>query len=130
MPEVVAAIIKRDECFLACQRPPEKARGLLWEFPGGKVEPGESREEAIIRECREELGITLVPESVFTEVTHHYPDLTVHLTFFLCSLPEGEPVPLEHHAIRWAAPGDLAALPFCPADRGIVDMLTEKSGKK
>lgn len=123
MLEVVAAIIKRDGRILACQRPPEKARGLLWEFPGGKVEPGESREDAIIRECREELGITLVPESIFTEVTHHYPDLTVHLTFFLCSLPEGEPVPLEHHAVLWALPGELARLPFCPADRGVADML-------
>lgn len=130
MPEVVAAIIERDGRILACQRPPEKARGLLWEFPGGKVEPGESREEAIIRECREELGITLVPEAIFTEVTHHYPDLTVHLTFFLCSLPEGEPIPLEHHAILWAAPRELADLPFCPADRGVADMLIEKSGKK
>lgn len=130
MPEVVAAIIKRDGRILACRRPPHKARGLLWEFPGGKVEPGETPEEAIVRECREELGITLVPQSVFTEVTHHYPDLTVHLTFFLCSLPQGEPVPLEHDAIRWSAPEELADLPFCPADRGVADMLCPKSGKK
>ena len=130
MPEVVAAIIKRDGRILACRRPPHKARGLLWEVPGGKVEPGETPEEAIVRECREELGITLVPQSIFTEVTHHYPDLTVHLTFFLCSLPPGEPVPLEHDAIRWAAPEELADLPFCPADRGVADMLCPKSGKK
>lgn len=130
MPEVVAAIIKRDGRILTCRRPPHKARGLLWEFPGGKVEPGETPEEAIVRECREELGITLVPQSVFTEVTHHYPDLTVHLTFFLCSLPQGEPVPLEHDAIRWSAPEELADLPFCPADRGVADMLCPKSGKK
>ena len=77
--EVVAALIWEGSRFLICQRPRHKARGSLWEFVGGKVEPGESKEEALIRECREELSITVQPGEVFMEVTHTYPDLTVHL---------------------------------------------------
>ena len=68
--EVVAALIWRGDRFLACQRPAHKARGLLWEFVGGKVEPGETKEEALIRECREELGVTVRVGEVFTELTH------------------------------------------------------------
>ena len=91
MTEVVAALIWRGNRFLACQRPAHKARGLLWEFVGGKLEPGETREQALIRECREELDITVVPRDIFMEVTHEYPDLTVHLTLFNADLPHGEP---------------------------------------
>ena len=82
MTEVVAALIWQGERFLACQRPPHKARGLLWEFVGGKVEPGETREQALIRECREELGVLVQVGEIFMELTHKYPDLTVHLTLF------------------------------------------------
>ena len=89
--EVVAALIWRGDRFLACQRPAHKARGLLWEFVGGKVEPGETKEEALVRECREELGVTVRVGEVFTELTHVYPDLTVHLTLFHAAIPEGEP---------------------------------------
>ena len=83
MTEVVAALIWDGDRFLICQRPAHKARGLLWEFVGGKVEPGETKEDALIRECREELDITLSVGDVFMEVTHEYPDLTVHLTCLL-----------------------------------------------
>ncbi|MBE5778935.1 MAG: (deoxy)nucleoside triphosphate pyrophosphohydrolase [Clostridiales bacterium] len=130
MLEVVAAILKRDDRILICQRPAHKARALQWEFPGGKVESGETREEALIRECREELDICLKPESIFTEVTHQYPDLTVHLTFFLCSLPSGEPRALEHHQIRWATPEEFSSVDFCPADKGVADLICRKTGKK
>ena len=99
--EVVAALIWRGDRFLACQRPAHKARGLLWEFVGGKVEPGETKEEALVRECREELGVTVRVGEVFTELTHVYPDLTVRLTLFHAAIPEGEPQKLEHNDLRW-----------------------------
>ena len=91
MTEVVAALIWDKDKFMICQRPAHKARGLLWEFVGGKVEPGETKEQALIRECQEELAVTLDVDEVFMDVIHEYPDLTVHLTlfhsgFFLCLL--------------------------------------------
>ena len=91
--EVVAALLWQGDRFLACQRPAHKARGLLWEFVGGKVEPGESKQEALIRECQEELGVTVSVGEVYLEVTHAYPDLTIHLTLFQASLLEGTPQP-------------------------------------
>ena len=101
MTEVVAALIWDADRFLACQRPAHKARGLLWEFVGGKVEAGETKEAALIRECQEELGVTVAVEDVFMEVTHEYPDLTVHLTLFNARIAEGVPRKLEHNDIRW-----------------------------
>ena len=80
--EVVAALIWDQDRFMICQRPAHKARGLLWEFVGGKVEPGETREQALIRECQEELAVTLNVGEVIMDVVHEYPDLTVHLTLF------------------------------------------------
>ena len=126
MTEVVAALIWRGERFLACQRPAHKARGLLWEFVGGKVESGETPEQALIRECREELDITVVPRDVFMEVTHEYPDLTVHLTLFNAELPQGEPRALEHNALRWITVEEIDALAFCPADEEILERLKRK----
>ena len=104
MTEVVAALIWKGDQFMVCQRPAHKARGLLWEFVGGKVEPGETREEALVRECREELAVTVSVGDVFMEVTHQYPDLTVHLTLFHASILQGEPQMLEHHDIRYITP--------------------------
>lgn len=124
--EVVAALIWRGERFLACQRPAHKARGLLWEFVGGKVEPGETQEEALIRECREELAVTVVPRDIFMEVTHKYPDLTVHLTLFNAELPEGEPQALEHNDLRWVTVAEMDELPFCPADEEILERLKQQ----
>ena len=121
--EVVAALIWRGERFLACQRPAHKARGLLWEFVGGKVEPGETREDALVRECREELAVTVVPRDIFMEVTHVYPDLTVHLTLFNADLPEGEPKALEHNDVRWITVNEIDGLQFCPADEEILERL-------
>ncbi len=126
MTEVVAALIWREERFLACQRPSHKARGLLWEFVGGKVESGETREQALIRECREELDITVVPRDIFMEVTHEYPDLTVHLTLFNADLPQGEPKALEHNALRWITVDEIDQLAFCPADEEILERLKRK----
>lgn len=126
MTEVVAALIWRGERFLACQRPAHKARGLLWEFVGGKVEPGETREQALIRECREELDVTVTPRDIFMEVTHEYPDLTVHLTLFNADLPQGEPRALEHNDLRWITVEEIDQLAFCPADKEILERLKHK----
>ncbi len=121
--EVVAALLWQGDRFLACQRPAHKARGLLWEFVGGKVEPGESKQEALIRECQEELGVTVSVGEVYLEVTHAYPDLTIHLTLFQASLLEGTPQPLEHRQLRWITPAEIPEYPFCPADEVILEKL-------
>ena len=123
MTQVVAALIWAEDKFLICQRPAHKARGLLWEFVGGKVEPGESREQALIRECREELAVTVNVGQVFMEVTHAYPDLTVHLTLFHASIAEGTPQLLEHNDIRWITPVEIPQYEFCPADQAILARL-------
>ena len=120
MTQVVAALIWQGDRFLACQRPAHKARGLLWEFVGGKVEPGETREEALIRECREELDVTIAVDEIFMEVDHVYPDLTVHLTLFNASIADGIPQKLEHHDIRWINVEEIDQYPFCPADEEIL----------
>ena len=125
MTDVVAALIWEGDRFLACQRPAHKARGLLWEFVGGKVEPGESLEDALIRECREELDITVAPRDVFIEVIHEYPDLTVRLTLFNAAIAEGKPKALEHHDIRWITVQEIDGLAFCPADEEILKKLKE-----
>lgn len=89
MTEVVAALIWDGDRFMACQRPAHKARGLKWEFVGGKVEAGETKEQALIRECREELDVLVRPGDVFMDVVHEYPDLTVHLTLFHATIKAG-----------------------------------------
>ena len=123
MTDVVAALIWEGDRFLACQRPANKARGLLWEFVGGKVEPGETPEEALIRECREELDITIAPRDIFMEVIHAYPDLTVRLILFNASIAEGTPRALEHNDIRWITTAQIDELEFCPADEEILKKL-------
>ena len=124
--EVVAALIWQGDRFLACQRPPEKARGLLWEFVGGKVEAGESGPEALVRECREELDVTLKVGAAFMDVTHAYPDLTVHLTLYEAEIEKGEPRMIEHHAIRWIKVEEMDTLDFCPADQVFLDEIRKK----
>ncbi len=125
MTEVVAALIWQGGKFMICQRPAHKARGLLWEFVGGKVEPGETKEQALIRECREELAVTLSVGEVFMDVIHEYPDLTVHLTLFHASIAAGEPQKLEHNDIRWITPREIPDYDFCPADVEILAKLRE-----
>ena len=125
MTEVVAALIWDGDRFMACQRPPHKARGLLWEFVGGKVEPGETKEEALIRECREELAVELAVGDIFMDVVHEYPDLTVHLTLFHASIASGTPQKLEHHDIRWLTVDEIDNYAFCPADDEILERLKE-----
>ena len=129
MTEVVAALIWRGEKFMICQRPAHKARGLLWEFVGGKVEAGETKEEALIRECQEELAARLLVGEVFMDVTHEYPDLTVHLTLFHATIAEGEPQKLEHNDIRWITPQEIPNYEFCPADTEILEKIIERCKK-
>ena len=125
MTEVVAALIWDENRFLACQRPAHKARGLLWEFVGGKVEPGETKEQALIRECQEELAVTVAVQDVFMEVDHVYPDLTVHLTLFNASISEGVPQKIEHNDLRWITVEEIDQYEFCPADEEILRRLNE-----
>ena len=123
MIEVVAALIWDGDRFLICQRPENKARGLLWEYVGGKVELGETKQEALIRECREELGVTITVGDVFMDVVHEYPDITVHLTLFHASIAEGKICLLEHNAIAWITPDEIPDYDFCPADQDINERI-------
>lgn len=125
MTEVVAALIWNKDKFMICQRPAHKARGLLWEFVGGKVEQGETKAQALIRECREELAVTLSIGDVFIDVVHEYPDLTVHLTLFNAAILEGIPKKLEHNDIKWITPSEISNYEFCPADVEILKKITE-----
>ena len=127
--EVVAALVWRDGKFMICQRPEHKARGLLWEFVGGKVEAGETKEAALVRECREELDVLLAVGDVFMDVVHEYPDLTVHLTLFDTTIAQGEPKMLEHHDIRWITPEEIPDYEFCPADEEILKKIIERQGR-
>ena len=125
--EVVAALIWQGERFMICQRPAHKARGLLWEFVGGKVEPGETKEAALIRECREELGVTVAVGDLYMELTHVYPDLTVHLSLFHAVITEGTPTLLEHNDLRWITRREIPDYAFCPADEEILRRLTAEA---
>lgn len=120
MTDVVAALIWDGDRFLACQRPAHKARGLLWEFVGGKTEPGESHCDALIRECREELNITVAVGDVFMEVVHEYPDLTVRLILFNAKIIDGTITLLEHNDAKWLLPSEIPNYDFCPADKDIL----------
>lgn len=126
MTEVVAALIWDNHRFLACQRPAHKSRALLWEFVGGKVEPGEGREDALVRECMEELGITVKPLDVFMEVTHEYPDITIHLTLYNAVITGGTIQLLEHKDARWLMPDEIPRYAFCPADKVILERIMQR----
>ncbi len=123
--EVVAALIRQNDRFMICQRPANKKRALLWEFVGGKVEPGETKEAALIRECMEELAVTVAPQSIFMDVTHEYPDITVHLTLFNAVITNGIPQKLEHNDIRFITVDEIPQYEFCPADVEILSKIKE-----
>lgn len=123
MTDVVAALIWQEGRFMICQRPAHKARGLLWEFVGGKTEPGETMEDALIRECREELDITVSVGDIFTQVIHEYPDILIRLTLFHCTIAEGTPSLLEHNDLKWILPEEIPQFDFCPADKDILELI-------
>lgn len=125
MVEVVASLIWKNGKFMICRRPAHKARGLLWEFVGGKVEPGETKEQALVRECREELAVTVAVQDEFMSLVHEYPDITIHLTVFNASIAEGVPQLLEHNDIRWIPPKEIKNYDFCPADNKILEKIAE-----
>ena len=121
MTEVVAALIKRDNKFLICQRPRNKARALLWEFVGGKVEQGESREDALKRECKEELDVDIIVGKLFMKVVHEYPDITIGLSLFEADIDEGQEIKLlEHVDAKWITAEEIDEYEFCPADEDIL----------
>ena len=125
MVEVVAALIWDNDKFMICQRPAHKGNGLLWEFVGGKVEAGETLQEALIRECQEEMNIKVAVGNIFAEANHVYPDISVHITFFNAEIVEGIPQKLEHNDIRWITPEEIPNYDFCKAD---IDMLEKIKG--
>jgi len=124
---VVAALIRDSSGkFLICQRPAHKARALLWEFVGGKVEKGESPTDALIRECHEELAVTVAPTEVFADLVHEYEDITVHLTLFLATIAQGTPQKLEHNDIQWVTAKQMQTYDFCPADYTILQKIAKQ----
>jgi mutator protein MutT len=120
---VAAAIIRKDGNILLTKRPANVHLADLWEFPGGKVEPGESLEAALRRELREELGIEAHVVDEFYATTHHYPTKSVELHFFNCTITNGEPRAIEVAELRWVKPGELHAFEFPEADRELVERL-------
>lgn len=126
--EVVAALLWREDRFLICRRPLHKARGLLWEFVGGKVEAEETKEQALVRECREELGVLTDVKEEFMQVLHEYPDITVRLTVFHAFITEGEPQNLEHPELKWILPEEIPLYDFCPADESILAEIQARFG--
>ena len=128
--DVVAALLWEKDKFLIAQRPATKARGLLWEFVGGKAEAGESLPQALIRECKEELDVTVGVGPQFMQVTHEYPDILIRLTLFHAIIPEGFPKALEHNEIRWIHPSEIDQYQFCPADADILKEIKRMYGSK
>lgn len=126
MIQVVAALIRQGDKFMIFQRPENKTRAFEWEFVGGKAEKGETLEQALIRECREEIGVTVKVGSVFAEVDHEYPDITIHLTVFNAEIAEGTPQRLEHNDIRCITPDEIPQYEFCPADKDILKKIREE----
>ncbi|MDI9494152.1 MAG: (deoxy)nucleoside triphosphate pyrophosphohydrolase [Bacillota bacterium] len=125
MIQVTAAIIQRDGKLLLCQRPKGKRCELLWEFPGGKIKRDETPEECLVRECREELGITIKTEQLAQKVEYVYPDITVNIHFYYCKLIDGEPVCIEHNDIQWFTLDEASKMPLCPADNKMLNLVSE-----
>ena len=121
--EVVAALIYRGARFMICRRPEGKARAGMWEFVGGKAEQGERLEEALIRECREEIGVEIAVGAPYMTVEYDYPDIPVHLTLFYAEIISGEPRPMEGNAIAWITSDEISNYLFCPADEPIIARL-------
>lgn len=125
MVQVTAAIIRKDDKILICQRPPDKRCALLWEFPGGKIERGETPEACLMRECCEELGVKLEVEHFICALPYQYPDITVNIRFYVCQIIEGKPTCIEHADIRWLPLTEIIKLPLCPADKNMLEVAAE-----
>lgn len=125
--QVVAALLEQGGRFLICQRPSHKAQGDLWEFAGGKIEPGETPQQALERECREELAVEIQAGELFMEVVHEYDDRIVRLLVLRAVLKSGEPIALEHQAMAWVTPQQMMEYDFCPADLPILERLCQQA---
>lgn len=123
MLEVVAAMIRDGEKFLICQRPAGKNCAFGWEFPGGKIEEGETKAQALVRECREELAVTLEVKGELADVVHDYGGFSIHLTLLEATVAEGSPTALEHNDLRWIAFEEINGYSFCPADQKLIEKL-------
>ena len=122
--EVVGAIIKDGDRYLVGQRAANKAQGGLWEFMGGKIEPGETPEQALARECREELALEIENEHIIDSVVHEYPEKTIRLTLISCLPKSGSnPKALEHQQIRWVTRDEMDAIDFAPADNECLNLI-------
>lgn len=124
---VVAALIKQENKYLICKRPKNKARGLLWEFVGGKIEAGETPQQALCRECREELAIEISVGEKFMELEHEYDDVIVCLSLWNSAIVSGEPQKLEHEEICWVTAQQMDEYEFCPADKEILEKIKKMS---
>lgn len=125
--EVVAAIIEKDGKILICRRAENKTRALKWEFPGGKIEPGETPEQAVRRECREELDVDLCVKGEFMRVLHSYPDIEIQLTVFRTAIIGRDPRCIEHKEIRFVYPSELADFELCPADITVAEKIISEA---
>ena len=125
---VAAALIVDGDKFMICQRPAYKTRGLLWEFPGGKTEQGETVEQALVREIKEELDADIALDGLFAKVRHVYPDITIDLYLFKARLLSGYRK-IEHEDIAWITPENIDEYEFCPADKDILIKIKENFGK-
>jgi mutator protein MutT len=123
--EVSAALIFRDGKLVITQRHAKAHLGGLWEFPGGKRESGESFEQCLVREIREELGVEISVGGLFEEIFHDYPEKSVHLKFFLCQILSGEPQPLDCAAVKWINRSGLPAHAFPAADAALLKQLQD-----
>ena len=125
MKDVSAGIIVRNGKIFIAQRPEGKPLPNVWEFPGGKLEAGETLAQALARELREELAITVQPGAALWDTVYAYPDVTVHLTFLPACLAGQTPRALEHHALRWLHPAEAHLADFCPADQRFLQALQQ-----
>ncbi len=123
---VAVGIVERNGKVLISKRKPDVHLGDIWEFPGGKVHPGESPEQAVVREMREELGIGVRVERLYTRVEHEYPNRHVELLAYLCILEEGKPIPIHCATFEWAPLSELPRYPFPEANQALVKRLSEQ----
>ena len=124
--DVAAAVLRRGRTILIAQRHKRDPLANLWEFPGGKREPGETLEQCLARELQEELGIAVRVGRLIHDVTHSYSERTVRLRFFECELVAGEPTPLDCQNCRWVPADELTRYKFPPADDGLIALLTKE----
>jgi 8-oxo-dGTP diphosphatase len=127
---VTCALLERDGRVLVAQRPAGKNLALKWEFPGGKIEAGESGAAALARELREELGIEVDVGRELARVTHDYGAVVIELRSFICRLRAGEPHPHEHVAVRWCTPGEISALDLADADRPVLAQYVQEVARR